>query len=672
MTKTLALHIFLEKVTELWTSPTHVKHSLLSKHRCKLRPRSFAHGIRPDPTNTDVTSLLLLTLSSLRSPSRVQQFAADSEFIGSVGNYLGASDQAVRRCGMLAAEFVASEAGQKLNFGDWESEGPGKQWCKELRELVQVRDADVILEVEPVEVPSDRSSMPAVVDDTDSDDEAPPPRRARPPAPDHVCDSDDSLTGYASASSSRSPSPTPSELDEIEKEPSINVGVKKITRPVYLAQVGELLRPTTLSQGDETDEADRIDMGLRCAEELIRRKRDYGSELAENAVNLVHALLALNNNFELAKFDEHRQAALTALVACCPHRTAPSVVEEFFRNQYSMDQRFVILNALVFGARELAGLPVPPSQVDAGKIAFPSKRLPPAMERKYITAADHMTANVPTNMSAHGLLEGIGRDLIANTTGSGQPEPPQLARERQLRIRQAAKVVPLPPPATSTSLFRSQVPAQKPRTTFAVVAAEYFIHPLISRFWVFLRDEQTREARTAAMPERNQYRSAGTGLILNPMILGQFVATLGVLMHAARHAPAWGAVLAPEALELAITLGGRRVSMLETDEDEKEGSDTARGQGTHADVMTAAFELALVVLDGSLDLDGGRALGLEHTALLLGVGEWAAKVFNSLDKGERAKGGGGAHELRLLRAVTGVCLKVDEVLKRWGRSMIQI
>jgi telomere length regulation protein len=595
----------------------------------------------------------------------------DSDFISSIGHYLGAPDQAIRRCGMLAAEVVASKTGRKLDFGEWEVEGPGKQWSRELRHLIQARDAEAIANLEPAEPKASSNNpipIPVAVDFADSDDEATPPRKDRPPPPDHAYDSDDSLTGYASSFSSRSPSPTRSELDEIEKDPSLNVGVKKIARPVYLAQLGELLRPTTILKGDDTDEADRIDMGLRCAEELIRRKRDYGSELAENTVNLVHALLALNNNFELDEFDEHRQAALTALVACCPERAAPSVAEEFFRNQYSMDQRFVILKALVFGSRELAGLSVPPSTVDAGRIAFPSKRLPPVMERKYITAADHVTANMP----AHGLLEGISRDLIANTAESSGPEPPQLARERQLRIRQPAKVTPLPPPAATTSFFRPQAPVQKPHMTFAVVAAEYFIHPLISRFWTFLRDEQTREARTSAMPTRHQYRGAGTGLILGPTVLGQFVATLGVLIHAARHSPAWGAVLAPDALELALTLGGRRVSMLETEEDEKEGSDAADGQGTHAEVMIAALELALVVLDGSLEFDGGRALGLEHTAVLLGIGEWATKVFNSLDKGERVKGGGGAHEVRLLRAVTGVCLKVDKVSKRWGRSMIQM
>ena len=43
----------------------------------------------------------------------------------------------------------------------------------------------------------------------------------------------------------------------------------------------------------------------------------------ENAVNLVHGLVGLHNTYELEGFDEKRQSALNALVACCPRKAAP-------------------------------------------------------------------------------------------------------------------------------------------------------------------------------------------------------------------------------------------------------------------------------------------------------------------------------------------------------------
>ena len=42
----------------------------------------------------------------------------------------------------------------------------------------------------------------------------------------------------------------------------------------------------------------------------------------ENAVNLVHALVGLHDNYNLDGFDAKRQAALNALIACCPHKAA--------------------------------------------------------------------------------------------------------------------------------------------------------------------------------------------------------------------------------------------------------------------------------------------------------------------------------------------------------------
>ena len=43
-----------------------------------------------------------------------------------------------------------------------------------------------------------------------------------------------------------------------------------------------------------------------------------------------------------------------------------------------------MLNALALGARELASLPIPPPRVAPERTAFPSKKLPPALHKKYI------------------------------------------------------------------------------------------------------------------------------------------------------------------------------------------------------------------------------------------------------------------------------------------------
>jgi telomere length regulation protein len=69
---------------------------------------------------------------------------------------------------------------------------------------------------------------------------------------------------------------------EMEKDPTLNIAMKKVPRPVYLAQLGDLLRGGGSKTGpDDPHEADRIEMALNCAEELVRRKKGYGSELGK-------------------------------------------------------------------------------------------------------------------------------------------------------------------------------------------------------------------------------------------------------------------------------------------------------------------------------------------------------------------------------------------------------
>lgn len=45
----------------------------------------------------------------------------------------------------------------------------------------------------------------------------------------------------------------------------------------------------------------------------------------DNAENLCFIFIALQDKFELSQFEENRQAAVNALVVCCPELAAPFV-----------------------------------------------------------------------------------------------------------------------------------------------------------------------------------------------------------------------------------------------------------------------------------------------------------------------------------------------------------
>ena len=332
-----------------------------------------------------------------------------------------------------------------------------------------------------------------------------------------------------------------------------------------------------------------------------------------------------------------------------------------------------MLTALALGARELASLPVPPPNVASSRISFPSKRLPPAMHQGLIAEGP-----------VQALLADISQAAIDKARDDATSKaPPSFTRERQLRLQKSAKISVIKNPVALNrrpeTLHTTSPGYGPPAAKFIDLAAEYFICPLINQFWIFFRDEQTREERLSRQSDPlYRYRGSGTGLVLNPIVLAQFISTLAVLAHAGRNAPQWLALVAPDSLELAITLGTRPVSQADDDDDDLDPASKAEwGQGTtskdkEASVLVASLELALVVLDGCSDLDGGRSLGLEHTRLTLSAGEWAGNLLNWLEQGLRVAGGGGTQEVRLKRGAAGVMLKVQEISERWGRSMINM
>jgi telomere length regulation protein len=230
--------------------------------------------------SSDITALFLFLLSY--SPSSAKSLALSPTFISAIGTYIKHLDPVIRRCGMLVAEEVATLAGKKLDFGDWEGGDADRVWARSLRILIKERDIDA-KDIQPSVEEQQEPTRAGRTEPHESEFFSPATLRhairvgnATEPDSD-----DDSVQGYASeVDSDRAPSPTPSELEEIEKDPTLNVGVKKVPKPVYLAQLGELVRSTNMGlKSAENDEPDKIEMALKCGEELIRRKRNFGMEL---------------------------------------------------------------------------------------------------------------------------------------------------------------------------------------------------------------------------------------------------------------------------------------------------------------------------------------------------------------------------------------------------------
>jgi telomere length regulation protein len=345
-----------------------------------------------------------------------------------------------------------------------------------------------------------------------------------------------------------------------------------------------------------------------------------------------------------------------------------------------------MLNALALGARELAGLPTP--QVPSVSQSFPSKLLPPSLHAKYVRKEDVDPYDNGSQVKA--LAEGISSLAIEKGQKDAEEKVPEIARERHLTVQGMRKtlkpgaIVELDAPkygqALSSSIARS-APQTQPKTSFTEVAAEHFLVPLLSQFWAYLRDMLSREEHASRFSSRSRggYAAAGTGMILSPLVLSHFLNTVAILAHASRHSPAFLSVISPGVLELTVTLGTRKMSTNEDTDSSSRGTSTgATGAASFmeqeskkaASVLRASLELAIVALDGIIDVDGGKVLALEHGPLFANVVAWAEKVFTVVDKGISLEGIGGGEEGRLFRASSGLVLKVEEIKNKWRQSML--
>lgn len=320
-----------------------------------------------------------------------------------------------------------------------------------------------------------------------------------------------------------------------------------------------------------------------------------------------------------------------------------------------------MLNALALGARELAGLPTP--QITSQKPSFPSKLLPSSQHRRYITSEDEIAAAT----QLRGIVSSITSQAIEAGRTEAEEKVPEIVRERQLTVpsvksRRKGAIVELEAKQTQPK-YPTTLAAQKPPTAFAEIAAEYFIIPLISQFWNYLNDALTREEGAMRSSKTGGYRATGTAMILSALVLSHIIDTTSVLVHASRHSPAFLSVISPSALELAVTLGTRRLG---ADADSTSMDESKRS----ASVLSASLELAIVVLEACIDLDKGRTLASDHGSLLSGVTMWAQKAFSLVESGVNLEGMGGTEEMRLRRASAGLILKLEEISGRWGQAML--
>ncbi|KAH9455184.1 hypothetical protein Pst134EA_022660 [Puccinia striiformis f. sp. tritici] len=125
------------------------------------------------------------------------------------------------------------------------------------------------------------------------------------------------------------------------------------TKPVYFSQLSDYLK--------DSQSYLKIKIVLLHAEDLIRTKSNWGTELKENVIDLTITISNLQDNFDLDGFESSRKSILQALLISNPILVGECIIEQLFYHQYSIIQRLSMINAIILGILELLDLPSHPS-----------------------------------------------------------------------------------------------------------------------------------------------------------------------------------------------------------------------------------------------------------------------------------------------------------------------
>lgn len=304
-------------------------------------------------------------------------------------------------------------------------------------------------------------------------------------------------------------------------------------RPVAPVYIIDLIKQ--LQSGE--DKLDVVELALKTAPSLIRRKADFGTEVSDNIQALTSALINLKS--PAVDTDEMHGLRLQSLVACLvaqPAAVAPWLAAMYFEGDFSLDQRASILSTLGLGAREISGMSMltNTSTTSPGQAveedSFPSKRLPSRSKDSQLqqrlpsaytgpltSATDQITHSTIQPLALKAADKLSGPDILKIRTFSSRLEV-----EKRRNEKQAARTKKIP-----RDLYR--------------VLAEGFFLPLVGRMVLILSS-----AGSGGMIAR------GSGLF-DANLVRLFLNTVVVVLNALGPNAMWEGVLG-EVIRQAVQL----------------------------------------------------------------------------------------------------------------------
>ncbi|KAK3335755.1 telomere length regulation protein-domain-containing protein [Cercophora scortea] len=552
-----------------------------------------------------------------KSPIKLNLMLRSGVWLNTISNRLSTAHQRARFLGMVVGEGLSSlvEKGDKrLDFHVDETNSSEGKWYKGLVEISdQIGSLDLLLKPRQ-ETPSTKkptkqkvARRPAVQ----------PPKQGFiiEELSDEEADEDEGLGAYAKPDSDE---------EDSDDDPTL-VRRDKPKAPVYIRDLIRYLR--------DTDNYGSQKLALATAPTLIRRKANYGTEVAEHVEELASLLVGLHDKFEIDNFDDLRLQGMIAVVVAQPQKMGQWFSKTFFDGDYSVSQRASVLVVLGLSARELAGFE---TSEYAATAAFPSKTLPERVERLFIgsgSSSSQQTASLkplPPNaldnmakfltsaflapIAATAADAATGPDVLKLSTFTSRLEEQKLSSHTgnpKVKIKSRAK---------------PRVRAI-PNTTAQLISASFF-SPLTARFQAALHSTASRTR----------------GIIFQPYLLSLYLKTLALLLHAAGPSTLALPQLTSELWRLLLSTSIR-----------------AHAVGDLAVTQAVLFAL-LALLD--VNEDRMRDICQELGREVIETQEWVAGVFAG------TRGGDGDEEDQVKMLAAGVLIRLREGIEKYQLLLV--
>ncbi|KIV85837.1 hypothetical protein, variant [Exophiala sideris] len=393
--------------------------------------------IQHDPIlqQESIAQTILLALGHLErcSHEAVKQTSSSGLFLGVVSNRLSASVPRARLLGMIVAvamSRIVDKPGQIMNFGVEEMEGEEAERWLDLPTLQDNVGDSSDLQKERASVHKARTLPKS-------------PRQRRVPATsqptgakiiaiEELPDSDDAASDDEDDPSLRPYARPDSNPSDSEDDPTL-INRNKPAAPVYITSL--------VKQLNTTDDPAVVELALKTAPALIRRKASFGDELSANLLPLASSLLNLQDGMSKQDMQQLRVDALIACLVSRPSVMGPWAASTYFEGDFSLSQHAVLLSVIGLGVREIAGIDdeldsvVAPKPVES---AFPSKRLPPHIESNY--SSNSSIINTLSNKLSHQTLQPMALSAADKLTGPDILKVRTFSSRMAVAAKETAKV----------------------------------------------------------------------------------------------------------------------------------------------------------------------------------------------------------------------------------------